>query len=59
MGAIAGTNGFELIFIPWYWQDEYQEPFPLDAKDLNEAERKLMESYEADGLTRAPPGLAA
>ena len=51
MGAIAGTNGFELIFIPWYWQDEYQEPFPLDAKDLNEAERKLMESYEADGLT--------
>ena len=36
MGAIAGTNGFMLIFIPWYWQDEYKDPVPLSEVDLDE-----------------------
>jgi len=26
MGAINHSNGFELIFIPWYWQPEYTDP---------------------------------
>lgn len=35
--AVAGINGFEAIFIPWFWTEEYREPVPegfeLDAED--------------------------
>jgi len=51
MGAIAGTNGFMLIFIPWYWQDEYKDPMPLAEKDLDEKEQKYWEAHKNDGLT--------
>jgi len=51
LGAIAGTNGFMLIFIPWYWQDEYKDPTPLLERDLDEKERKYYEAYKDDGLT--------
>src|SRR5690606_10786048 len=46
-----GTNGFELIFIPWYWQDEYKDPLPLSEKELDATEQKYYEAYKADGLT--------
>lgn len=51
MGAIAGTNGFELIFIPWYWQEEYMDPLPLSEKELDEKEQRYYEAYKNDGLT--------
>jgi len=51
MGAVAGKNGFLLIFIPWYWQDEYQDAIPLLEKDLDEKERKYYELFQKDGLT--------
>lgn len=25
MGALKGVNGYELVFIPWFWMDEYEE----------------------------------
>jgi hypothetical protein len=50
-GAIAGKNGFELIFIPWYWQDEYKSKIPLEERDLDEKEQKYFEAHKNDGLT--------
>jgi hypothetical protein len=50
-GAISGKNGFILIFIPWYWQEEYQDPTPLQERDLDDKEQKYYEAYKADGLT--------
>lgn len=51
MGAISGKNGFILIFIPWYWQNEYSDPIPLAMKDLDPEELKYLETYSKDGLT--------
>jgi hypothetical protein len=51
MGAIAGTNGFEMVFIPWYWQDEYKSEIPLAENELNDRERNYYESFKDDGLT--------
>lgn len=28
LDALAGKNGYELIFIPWFWQKEYRIPLP-------------------------------
>lgn len=25
MGALKGENGYRLVFIPWFWMDEYEE----------------------------------
>lgn len=25
VGALKGENGYELVFIPWFWMDEYEE----------------------------------
>lgn len=49
MGALEGTNGFILIFIPWYWQDEYTDDgqgFKPSENDL-----ELFEQYKDNGLT--------
>jgi len=50
-GAVSGSNGFILIFIPWFWQDEYVDPVPLLEKDLDEKEQKYYEIYKNEGLT--------
>ena len=26
--ALAGVGQYQLIFVPWYWQEEYREPIP-------------------------------
>jgi hypothetical protein len=36
MGALKGTNGYRLVFIPWYWMDEYEE----DADDFEPTEEE-------------------
>lgn len=51
MGAIAGTNGYMLIFIPWFWQEEYKDAIPLAEKDLDEQEQRYYEAYKDEGLT--------
>lgn len=28
MDALAGVGQYELIFVPWFWQQEYREPVP-------------------------------
>jgi hypothetical protein len=51
VGAEQGTNGFEPIFIPWYWQDEYTDDgygFKPSDNDL-----MLLEQHEENGLTMA------
>jgi len=51
MGAIAGKNGFVLVFIPWYYDDGYRDTPGLRECDLDEKEQKYYELYKADGLT--------
>jgi len=41
--AVAGLNGFIPVFIPWYWQSEYQMPY--DGEPLEEDEIKLIDQY--------------
>lgn len=51
MGAIAGKNGFELIFAPFYWDEQYSDVTDLQEKDLDDTEHKYYEAHKADGLT--------
>ena len=51
MGAIAGKNGFILVFIPWYYDDGYKDTPGLRECDLNDKEQKYYELHKADGLT--------
>jgi hypothetical protein len=47
MDAMQGKNGFELIFIPWFWQDEYREKI-ITPFELNEEEKICKEKYNLD-----------
>lgn len=40
MEALGGKSDYQLIFIPWYWQDEYQRKEPADG-DLSITEEEL------------------
>ena len=51
MGSVDGKTGFEIIFIPWYWQDEYKTDFPIAPSDMTDVEKVYFEAHEADGLT--------
>ena len=51
MGAIAGTNGYELIFVPWYWCEDYKASTALLETDLADDERKYYKLYKDNGLT--------
>ena len=42
--AEAGISDFIAIFVPWYWQDEYQEPIGGDFKRSSH-EEELKEQY--------------
>lgn len=46
--AQAGRGEFELIFVPWYWMDEYACHFELTMKDLTEKELELLKTYGSD-----------
>ena len=47
MDALKGLGEYELVFIPWYWQEEYAQTTPTDFQ-VTEDERKLVEEF---GLT--------
>lgn len=50
MQALSGQSDFELVFIPWYWQDEYARQKPEGWQLLTE-EQELFDSFKNDGLT--------
>lgn len=43
--AEAGASEYQAIFIPWYWQDEYQKPAPAGFR-LDPDEVEYLEAYE-------------
>jgi hypothetical protein len=47
MDALAGKSRYELVFIPWYWQDEYRAPVPHDFR-RTEYEHHLVDTYGID-----------
>lgn len=49
MQALTNTGDFQLIFVPWYWQDEYKRP-ATDMK-LDDVEQEYMAAFGNDGLT--------
>lgn len=44
-GACEGTNGFIPVFLPWYIQDEYEEPW-VYGNDYTPEEEELKEKYK-------------
>lgn len=50
MRAMQGQGEFQLIFIPWYWQDEYVKPVP-EGFLPTEYEAHLLKRFGDDGLT--------
>jgi len=50
MQAISGQGDFELVFIPWYWQEEYARDIP-EGWELEELEQELLDAHGQDGLT--------
>jgi hypothetical protein len=50
MQAAAGKGDFELIFVPWYWMDEYAEHFTLSENDLTDKEREMLASHKDDPI---------
>lgn len=58
MLALAGKGDFILIFLPWYWQEEYTRPVPedfeLEQPKPNEefpSEQEYYDTFKDDGLT--------
>jgi len=47
MEAMRGDSDYQLIFVPWHWQDEYRKPLPKDFKHTAE-ELALARAYELD-----------
>jgi hypothetical protein len=43
--AEAGIGDYQAIFIPWYWQSEYQRPVPAGFT-CDEEEQKYRDAYE-------------
>ena len=45
--AIQGINGYQLVFIPWFWQDEYRADIAVDFK-LSSEEVEYKQNYKLD-----------
>ena len=47
--AMSGNSDWELVFIPWFWQDEYS----IDKdEELVHEEIELLSRYSKDGMTK-------
>lgn len=44
LGAMKGKNGYRLVFIPWFWMDEYEEDAQGDFS-LTDDEREYIQTY--------------
>lgn len=57
MQALAAVGDFQLVFIPWYWQDEYRRPVPAEfqleqpSTDGQTSEQEYYDLFAKDGLT--------
>jgi hypothetical protein len=51
LGAEEGTNGYQAIFLPWYWQDEYTDY--TSGFMLSDEEQALLDMFSENGLTAA------
>lgn len=52
IAAMSGQSDFQAIFIPWYWDDDYQrEPDANSIISLTDLEEEYLEKYGPDGLT--------
>lgn len=50
--ALGGVGVYEVIFIPWWWTDEYQLPLmPEECWEWTEEELKLLTIYGEEGLS--------
>ena len=47
--AMRGDGEFQLIFVPWFWQDEYTKPVPEDVA-LTAEEHEFLADYSTQGL---------
>jgi hypothetical protein len=47
MGALKKENGYRLVFIPWFWMDEYEEDYEDDFT-LTDDELEYRETYLSD-----------
>lgn len=45
--ALDGSNGYQVIFVPWFWEPIYRSPVP-QGFELTAAERDYMTAYELD-----------
>ena len=50
MEACSDVSDYEVVFIPWYWQEEYVRPLP-DGFELDGEETELLAKFGVDGLT--------
>lgn len=48
--ALAGIGDYELIFVPWFWQDEYRRPAP-EGFALDEDDAEYLELHASAGCT--------
>lgn len=48
--ALRGDSDYEMIFIPWFWQDEYRKAIPVGWR-LEPEEEELLRLYGQDGMT--------
>lgn len=47
MNALRGESEYQLIFVPWFWQDEYRKQLPQDFQVSSE-EAEYMERWGLD-----------
>lgn len=45
--ALAGRNQYQVIFIPWFWMDEYRIEIPEDFT-ITEEEQEIADLYDLD-----------
>lgn len=45
MEAMAGEGDYQLIFVPWHWQEEYSRPVPRGF-EFSLKEREIQETYD-------------
>lgn len=47
MQAVKGEGDYQIIFIPWYWQEEYRKEVP-PGTEFTQEERKIQQMYGLD-----------
>ena len=45
--AMRGEGDYQLVFIPWFWSEEYRRPQPIDF-EATEYEQSIMDEYGLD-----------